>query len=138
VIVRLRFDGGSRGNPGPAAAGYYLSDESGVICRRAVFLGVATNNVAEYTAALKGVEEAAERGFDGIQIFGDSKLVICQLTGAWQCRSRQLTPLLTKTKDLLNTKFETWEARHIPRAQNREADRLVNLALDSATPDSWA
>jgi formyltetrahydrofolate-dependent phosphoribosylglycinamide formyltransferase len=128
--VTVYVDGGSRGNPGPAAGGYILTDSAGVkLCARAVFLGRTTNNVAEYTALCKALEAVKHIGGRDLSVFSDSELLVKQLNGEYKVKSDQLRPLFRRSVDLLN-EFESWSIRHITRDKNQEADKLVNRALN--------
>ncbi|MGN6170801.1 MAG: ribonuclease HI family protein [Solirubrobacteraceae bacterium] len=127
--VTLNVDGGSRGNPGPAAIGVVVSDADGTVLEKiAQRIGVATNNVAEYRALLRGVAAARELGADELEIIGDSELVARQLTGAYRVKNAALKPLHAEVLGALNGL--SWRIRTVPRAQNSRADALVNAALD--------
>ena len=124
-------DGGSRGNPGPAASGAVLFDEAGAVLREVgTFLGVATNNVAEWTGLLTGLEAALELGVDDLSVRLDSELVVKQISGAYRVKHEGLIPLHAKAKTLLR-KFAHVDVRHVPRKQNAAADALVNAVLDA-------
>jgi ribonuclease HI len=126
----LFADGGSRGNPGPAASGAVLLDSSGELIEEAcAYLGVATNNVAEWTALLLGLEAAAKRGIRRLAIRLDSELVVKQLRGEYRVKHADLQPLHRRSMTLLR-RFEQVDLRHVPRKQNVLADRLVNRVLD--------
>ena len=130
VIVHV--DGGARGNPGPAAIGVVVSDPDGTVLDEvAETIGVASNNVAEYQALLKGLERAAALGADDIQLINDSELVARQLTGAYKVKHPAMKPLYEQALAAL-APFARWEIRTVPRAQNARADALVNAALDAA------
>ena len=123
-------DGGSRGNPGPAAAGFILNDsDAKTLQARASFLGKTTNNVAEYTAVINALEAAQKIGTKQITVFSDSELLVKQLNGRYKVKSDQIRPLFRKTVDLLD-EFEIWNVRHITREKNKQADELVNQALN--------
>jgi ribonuclease HI len=126
----VHVDGGARGNPGPAAIGVVISqpDET-VIGELAERIGVATNNVAEYRAVLRGLQRAAELGAREIELVGDSELVARQLTGAYKVKHPALRPLYEEAAAALRG-FDRWQIRTVPRAQNAHADTLVNAALD--------
>ena len=127
----LYADGGSRGNPGPAASGAVLYDEQGnVVEEIGKFLGVATNNVAEWTALLEGLKAALALGFDEIAIRLDSELVVKQLSGAYRVKHPGLIPLHAQAKSLLR-KFSAVDVRHVPRKANAAADAVVNQVLDA-------
>jgi phosphoribosylglycinamide formyltransferase-1 len=129
--VIAHIDGGSRGNPGPAAASYILDDVDG--CRlvaKAFFLGETTNNVAEYTALLKALEAAQELGASDLAIYSDSELMVRQLSGLYKVKSDTIRPLYAQAVEL-RAQFDSSSIRHVMREGNKEADRLVNLALDA-------
>jgi ribonuclease HI len=126
----LRVDGGSRGNPGPAAIGYRLETPSGALVEEAgEAIGVATNNVAEYRALLAGLAAARRHGATRVDVLADSELLVRQMTGTYKVRNDSLRPLWeqarTAVRDLDRVSFDA-----VPRALNAAADRLVNEALD--------
>jgi ribonuclease HI len=128
----LHVDGGARGNPGPAALGVVLTRPDGELVEEiAEPIGVATNNVAEYQALLRGLERARALGATELEIVGDSELVARQLTGAYKVRHPALKPLHQEASSALRA-FERWRIRTVPRAENARADELVNAALDAA------
>jgi ribonuclease HI len=124
-------DGGSRGNPGPAAIAAVLSEGGEVVERRAERIGEATNNVAEYRALLLGIELAAARGADRLELVGDSELIARQVTGEYKVKDQTLRGLHEQVRSALEGVGE-WSIRAVPREQNAEADALVNEALDSS------
>ncbi len=127
----LHVDGGARGNPGPAAIGVVASDPEGSIVEElAETIGVATNNVAEYRALLRGLELAAALGADTVAIVNDSELVAKQLTGAYKVKHPAMKQLHSDAETALRG-FSSWSIRSVPRAQNARADALVNRALDA-------
>lgn len=127
----LCFDGCSKGNPGPAGAGAVLYDsENNEIWSETSFVGVKeTNNVAEYSGLLLGLNEAFKRNIKHLLVKGDSKLVIEQMKGNYQVKSATLLPLYTKAKKLLIT-FSRIEFMHIYRNENKRADALSNEGLE--------
>ncbi len=128
--VRLYSDGAARGNPGLAGAGAVLVEPSGqVIDRLGKFLGVQTNNFAEYTALLLGLRRAKELGVAEVEVFADSELMIRQLGGRYQVKSASLRPLYDEALQLLN-EFERVKLVHVPREMNRAADEMSNRAID--------
>jgi ribonuclease HI len=130
VNVVVHVDGGARGNPGPAAIGVVVSAPDGtVLDETAETIGVATNNVAEYRAVLKGIERGRALGAAEIQLVNDSELVAKQLTGAYKVKHEAMKPLYAEAMAALRG-FERWSIRSVPRAQNASADALVNRALD--------
>ncbi|MBV8152778.1 MAG: ribonuclease HI family protein [Candidatus Eremiobacteraeota bacterium] len=131
----LFADGGSRGNPGPAASGAVLVDSGGeVIEEVGEYLGTATNNVAEWTALLLGLEAASARGLRRIAVRLDSELVVRQLKGEYRVKHADLQPLHRRALALLR-RFDHVDVRHVPRKQNALADKLVNQVLDAQAID---
>jgi ribonuclease HI len=131
----LFADGGSRGNPGPAASGAVLVDGNGdVIDEAGRYLGTATNNVAEWTALLIGLEKAIERGIRRLAVRMDSELVVKQMKGEYRVKHVDLQPLHRRAQALLR-QFEHVDIKHIPRKQNALADGLVNHVLDQEASD---
>jgi formyltetrahydrofolate-dependent phosphoribosylglycinamide formyltransferase len=123
-------DGGSRGNPGPAAAGFVLTDAKGMrLGGRGFFLGRTTNNMAEYTAIIKALEAAKQKGGKRIMVFSDSELLVRQLNGQYKVKSEQVRPLYRQATELMD-EFESCKVQYIAREENKEADRLVNQALN--------
>jgi ribonuclease HI len=126
----VHVDGGARGNPGPAAVGVVVSDPDGAVLDEfAERIGVATNNVAEYRALLRGIERAASLGASDVEFINDSELVAKQINGAYKVRHAAMRPLYEEARAALG-RFERWRIRSVPRAQNARADALVNEALD--------
>ena len=127
----VHVDGGARGNPGPAAIGVVISNPDGeVLDEVAETIGVATNNVAEYRAVLRGVERAQALGANDLEIVNDSELVAKQLTGAYKVKHEAMKPLYAQAIAALQG-FDRWRIRSVPRAENARADELVNEALDA-------
>ena len=127
----LETDGSSRGNPGKAGAGYVLSMDGKVVAEEKRHLGITTNNVAEYEAAIAAVEKARELGLRDIRLELDSELVVRQLTGAYRVRDSKLIALHDRLRTLFGT-FAKASVTHVPRSRNRRADELANLAVDEA------
>ncbi len=128
--IKLYADGGSRGNPGPSASGYVLLDEADKILEdKGVYLGITTNNQAEYTALKLGLEEAKKRQISNIDVYMDSLLVINQMRGSFKVRNRDLWPIHAAIKDLVKD-FKHITFTHVPRELNKLADAAVNRALD--------
>jgi phosphoribosylglycinamide formyltransferase-1 len=129
--IVAHIDGGSRGNPGPAAAGFTLTDTAGTqLQARGIVLGRTTNNVAEYTGLVKALEAASQIGAEQLVVFSDSELLVRQINGEYKVKSKLLKPFYEQAVSLLES-FEGWQVRHIRRENNVEADKLVNLALDA-------
>jgi len=130
VKLVVHVDGGSRGNPGPAAAAAVLSTPDGdVVDEAARTLGTTTNNVAEYRGLLLGLERAAALGATEVDVINDSELIAHQVTGRYKVKHPDMKPLHAEALRALGG-FERWSIRPVPRAQNADADALVNQALD--------
>ena len=131
VKVVLHVDGGARGNPGPAAIGVVVSAPDGEVLEElGERIGVATNNVAEYRALLRGLERAQALGASEVEIVNDSELVARQLIGAYKVKHPAMKPLHAEAIAALR-RLDAWRVRSVPRAQNARADELVNQALDA-------
>jgi phosphoribosylglycinamide formyltransferase-1 len=127
------IDGGSRGNPGPAASAFVLTDPQGKrIQAKAFFLGEATNNVAEYTALHRALEAAQSLDAEQIIVYSDSELLVRQINGQYKVKSDLIRPLFAESVAMLGL-FKNWQVSHIPREKNKLADELVNKALDLGT-----
>jgi ribonuclease HI len=132
VKATLWTDGGARGNPGPAAYAYVLEDEEGSsLAAHGEAIGVATNNVAEYSALLAGLEKAAELGVDELEVVSDSELMVKQMRGEYKVKNEALRQLSLRAHELARRIGRvTYTA--VRREHNQLADRLVNEALDAA------
>ena len=128
----VHVDGGARGNPGPAAAAAVVSTPDGdVLDESAQVLGNATNNVAEYRGLLLGLERARALGATEVEVVNDSELVAKQVTGDYKVKHPAMRPLYLEAMTALRA-FDGWSIRSVPRAENADADALVNQALDAA------
>jgi ribonuclease HI len=128
--VVVHVDGGSRGNPGPAAAAAVVtSPEGDVLDEAAVTIGRATNNVAEYRGLLLGLERARALGADEVDVVNDSELIAHQVNGRYKVKHADMKPLHAEALAALRG-FERWSLRPVRREQNADADALVNQALD--------
>jgi ribonuclease HI len=131
VKVVIHVDGGSRGNPGPAAGAAIISSPDGeLLAEASELIGVATNNVAEYRGLLLGLQRARELGATEIELINDSELVAKQLTGAYRVKHPDMRPLHRQAVAALGA-FDRWSIRSVPREHNAQADALVNAALDA-------
>lgn len=132
--VVIYTDGGARNNPGPAAAGAVILEGDKVVAELKQFLGSQTNNWAEYEAVAIVLAHAKQIGLSGrsIEVRLDSKLVAEQLMGNWKIKEPTLKPQWAKVRAMMMADFPGIIFKHIPREQNKEADRLVNEALDEA------
>ncbi|GBR74324.1 ribonuclease HI [Candidatus Termititenax aidoneus] len=120
-------DGGARGNPGPAGAGAVLLGARPLTISK--YLGKATNNVAEYTALVLLLRKAVEQGYGELEIFADSELMVRQINGQYKVKDEKLRGLYFQAAELI-AKLQKFSLTHVPRAQNKEADKLVNEAID--------
>jgi ribonuclease HI len=129
--VVVNVDGGSRGNPGPAAIAAIVTDPGGeVLAERSETIGVTTNNVAEYRALLLGVALAKELDADEVEFVGDSMLIVEQVRGNWKVKQQHLRPLHAEVTEAL-ANLGSWSIRHVRRGENERADELLNETLDS-------
>jgi ribonuclease HI len=132
VKARLFTDGGARGNPGPAAYGYVLEAEDGtVLAAHGEKIGIATNNVAEYSALIAGLEKALELGLDEVEVVSDSELMVKQMTGVYRVKNEALRELSLEAGRLARQIGDV-DYTAVRREHNRLADQLVNDALDAA------
>ena len=132
MTVRLFTDGGARGNPGPAAYGFVLEAEDGtVLAAHGAAIGVATNNVAEYSALIAGLQRASELGLTDVEVVSDSELMVKQMRGEYKVKNEALRELSLRAARLAgsvgNVRYTA-----VRREHNELADRLVNEALDAA------
>src|SRR5262245_2329242 len=124
------IDGGSRGNPGIAGYGVAVQDENGQpVANLSENLGIRTNNFAEYSALIGALRYALANGYDGMRAYADSELMVRQINGIYKVKSPDLQPLFKDAKALIS-RLKSFSIHHVPREQNREADRLANLAMD--------
>jgi ribonuclease HI len=131
VKARLSTDGGARGNPGPAAYGYVLESEDGtVLAAHGERIGVATNNVAEYSALIAGLEKALELGVGEVEVISDSELMVKQMRGEYRVKNETLRELWERAGALAR-QIGSVSFRAVRREHNELADRLVNDALDA-------
>ena len=130
--VRLYTDGGARGNPGPAAYGYVLEAEDGtVLAAEGEAIGEATNNVAEYSGLIAGLAKAIELHVPDLEVVSDSELMVKQMRGEYRVKNEALRELSLEAARLAR-RLKNVEYRHVKRAHNELADKLVNEALDAA------
>lgn len=133
--LTIYTDGASRGNPGHASFGFTISDEAGnLVYEKGEYIGITTNNVAEYTAVLEALvyvkKELSQKSPFQIELRADSKLVAEQLSGRYKIKALHLKPIIQKIK-ILGIELGNVIFKHIPRSSNTRADRLANLALDA-------
>lgn len=134
TVLTLYCDGGSRGNPGPSAIGAVVYDTTNhpprLVATVSETIGITTNNVAEYQALIAGLEAVAHMHAEVIRVRADSLLVIKQLRREWKVKHVNMRPLHARALELLSA-YEVVDLQHVPRAENTEADTLVNSALDA-------
>lgn len=126
----LRTDGGSRGNPGPAGAGFVIEVEGEIVCRGGKFIPSATNNVAEYEAFIWGLENVAALGYSDVQVYADSELLVKQVNGQYRVKNEGLKPLFRQALGELR-RFSTYRVDHVRREMNEAADAMANEAMDA-------
>jgi len=132
VKVTVHVDGGARGNPGPAAAAAVVraAGTGDVLDEATEVLGEATNNVAEYRGLLLGLARARALGATEVEVINDSELIAKQVNGEYKVKHEAMKPLHAQALAALSA-FDNWTVRSVPRAQNADADALVNQALDA-------
>lgn len=133
VITEMKMfaDGGSRGNPGPSASGYVLLDMNNkIIVENGLYLGVTTNNQAEYHALKIGLQDALQRGVTHIEVYLDSLLVVNQMKGIFKVKNRDLAPVHASIQEIAKS-FASISYSHVPRELNKLADAMVNQVLDA-------
>lgn len=128
--VVANVDGGARGNPGPAAYGVVVRDASGkVLAELAQYLGIQTNNFAEYSGLLAALEYAVGNNYHALKVISDSELLVRQMLGRYKVSSPALKELYARAQSLVR-KLERFSIEHVLRERNKDADRLVNKILD--------
>ena len=125
----LRTDGGARGNPGPAGAGFVLERDGKIAVRGGAYLGEVTNNVAEYEAMIWGLENALEIGARDLTVYADSELMVKQMNGAYKVKNANLKPLFVRACELVS-ELDSVEFTHVRREDNKLADTMANEAMD--------
>ncbi|MGM0604413.1 MAG: ribonuclease HI [Halobacteriota archaeon] len=123
------FDGASRGNPGPAAIGWVIVTDEGIVAEGGRRIGRCTNNQAEYEALITALEAARDYGLEEVELRGDSQLIVKQVRGEWRTNDPQLRERRVRVRELLSS-FDRWSIAHVPREINERADNLANEALD--------
>ena len=130
--ITLYTDGGSRGNPGPSGIGVIMLDSNKKKIKEiSRYIGLTTNNIAEYSALVCGLEEASALGASDVVVFMDSELLAKQLSGEYRVKDGNIRPLFEKALGVLKN-FNSFEIKHIDREKNKEADKLVNKAINLA------
>lgn len=130
--AKLFTDGGSRNNPGDSACAYVICNPDGTVVEKSgYYMGIATNNQAEYYGMIKGLERARDLGIDKVHIHSDSQLVVNQMNGVYKVKNQELAPLNQQLKELAGS-FEEVSFSYVPRELNKIADKEVNRILDDA------
>ncbi len=124
----LYVDGAAKGNPGPAGIGVRVEAGGELVVEFCDYIGQTTNNAAEYRALIQGLQMVREVGATGVQVISDSELMVRQLNGDYRVKSPSLLPLYQEAQQLAQT-FNSFQIRHVPRSENREADRLANRGI---------
>jgi len=124
------FDGAARGNPGPAAVGWVVVTDGGIVAEGGERIGETTNNRAEYEALIRGLEVARDRGFEAVECRGDSELIVKQVRGEYDVNEPALRERRVRVHELLGG-FDRWSIGHVPREANERADELANEALEA-------
>ncbi len=127
--LTIYTDGASRNNPGEAGAGVCILQDGKPVEKIARYLGMTTNNIAEYTAAIIGLEHAVRLGASKVKLRADSELLVKQVNGLYKVKNEGLKPLHARLKELI-AKIASVEVEYIPRERNKEADALANKAID--------
>lgn len=128
--LTIHTDGAARGNPGEAGTGIVFYDADGRVVREfGRFLGVTTNNIAEYTALLEALKEAHALGIRRILVRADSELMVKQIRGEYRVKNEGLLPLFSEVRRML-LRFPEWRIEHVPREKNKRADQLANESID--------
>ncbi len=129
--AHVYFDGGARGNPGPAGIGWVIVTSDGIVAEGSDTIGHATNNQAEYEALIAALEAARDYDYDEVHVRGDSELIVKQVRGEYDTNNPELRERRVTALELLSG-FDEWTLEHIPREANNRADGLANEALDNA------
>ncbi|MEY7848196.1 ribonuclease HI [Natrarchaeobius sp. A-rgal3] len=127
--AHVYFDGGARGNPGPAGIGWVIVTSEGIVAEGSETIGRATNNQAEYEALIAALEAARDYRYDEIHVRGDSELIVKQVRGEYDTNNPELRERRVTVHELLGS-FDEWTLEHVPREVNDRADALANEALD--------
>lgn len=129
MTLQIFTDGAARGNPGPAGIGVVIRNDKEVLLEVADYIGKTTNNIAEYMALIRGLEEALDMDERSVEVFADSELIVKQIKGEYQVKNEGLMPLYYNVKSLIK-KFKHFKIAHVPREENEHADELSNKGID--------
>ncbi len=128
--IEVYVDGASRGNPGPAGIGIVIKQGNKILLEIGSYIGKTTNNVAEYMALIRGLEEAIIMGDENVKVISDSELLVKQIKGEYKVKNEGLKPLFLHAKELIK-KLKNFEIEHAFREENKHADKLANQGIDS-------
>lgn len=137
TALTLHVDGASRGNPGHAGIGVCITSNGEVVKEYGAYIGQATNNAAEYTALIKGLEIASDLGASEVGVMSDSELIVRQMTGVYQVKNTALRPLYQEARKRAQA-FSRFSIRHVPRTENKNADRLANEGIEKGLETACA
>lgn len=126
--ITLYVDGAAKGNPGPAGIGIRAEANGRVLAECCDYIGLATNNAAEYRALIRGLEVARRLRAETVRVVSDSELIVKQMNGVYRVKNPALQPLYRKARRLASA-FRSFQIRHVPRSRNRYADRLANMGI---------
>lgn len=129
MLVQIYIDGAARGNPGPAGIGIVIKRGQQTLAEISDFIGKATNNIAEYIAFIRGLEEALVLGATKVECLSDSELLVKQINGEYKVKNEGLVPLHYHAQSLIK-KFKTFSISHTVREENKHADKLANKGID--------
>jgi ribonuclease HI len=129
MATQIFTDGAARGNPGPAGIGVLIRNDEKILAEIYDYIGETTNNQAEYMAFIRGIEESIDMGETDLEAFSDSELLVKQVNGEYRVKNGGLIPLYNQVKSLIK-KFDTIKVYHIPREENKLADKLANRGID--------
>jgi ribonuclease HI len=130
MVVQIFTDGAARGNPGPAGIGVVIRNDAKVLVEVSDSIGKTTNNVAEYMALIRGLEEAIDMGQKNVEVFSDSELLVKQINGEYKVKNEGLAPLFLQARSLIKQKFNKFSIHHTAREENEHADKLANRGID--------
>jgi ribonuclease HI len=127
--IEVNVDGAARGNPGPAGIGIVIKDGAQVIAEIGAYIGKTTNNIAEYLALIRGLEEVLIRGYKSANFFSDSELLVKQLNGEYKVKHENLVPLNYHVLTLVD-RMKDFSIKHVRREMNAQADKMANEGID--------
>lgn len=129
MAIEVFIDGAARGNPGPAGIGIVIKDNGKIVEQIGAYIGKTTNNVAEYMALVRGLEEVISRGYKQVSFISDSELLVKQMNGEYKVKNENLIPLHYHILELVR-KLQSFSIKHVRRENNPEADKMANIGID--------